>query len=126
MRPKQMPGKSGWFELPVLDLERAKHFYHALLGWRFQKLMRSEILNYWMIEVDEAFIGGLRKTPDRERSACAPVIYFYVASLGPKLKAAEVLGARLEGGRVDLGLGRGCFQWLRDLDQNRIAFWSEA
>jgi len=117
-------GKTYWFELPVLDLERSKIFYHTVLGWRFQKLMRSDVLNYWMIEVDGTFIGGLRKTQNTEREGSPPVIYFHVDVLASKLKTAVALGARLEGERVDLGANRGCFQWLRDPDQNLIGFWS--
>lgn len=57
---KRSLGKTYWFDLPVTDLERAKAFYSALLGWKFQKLMRAEILNYWMIALDGEFIGGLK------------------------------------------------------------------
>ncbi|MFQ5588947.1 MAG: VOC family protein [Nitrospiria bacterium] len=116
-------GRTYWFDLPVADLDRAKAFYNGVLGWRFQKLMREEIMNYWMIEVDGTFIGGLRKTRAENRAETAPVIYFHVDSLERAIQQAEALGGRLEGERVDLGLNRGCFQWLRDPDHNLIAFW---
>lgn len=121
---KKIIGKTYWFELYVSDLESAKAFYSEVLGWQFQKLLQAEILNYWMIEVDGELIGGLKKAKSNERSGEAPVIYFCVDHLEAKLELAQTLGAQLEGGRIDLGLGRGCFQRLRDPDQNLIAFWA--
>ncbi|MFQ5543567.1 MAG: VOC family protein [Nitrospiria bacterium] len=121
---KKISGKTYWFELPVSNLESAKTFYSKVLGWTFQKLLQSEVLNYWMIGVDGELIGGLKKAKKNERSVEAPVIYFCVDHLGAKIKLAQTLGAQLEGGRIDLGLGRGCFQRLRDPDQNLIAFWA--
>lgn len=122
---KKTSGKTYWFELPVSDLERAKAFYYALLGWKFQKLMRAEILNYWMIAVEGEFIGGLRKAEPKGKKGEAPVIYFCVENLGTKIKLAQSLGAQLEGKRIDLALNRGCFQWLRDPDQNLIGLWAD-
>jgi len=117
-------GKTYWFELPVSDLERAKAFYASVLGWSFHKLVRTDLLNYWMIVLEGEFIGGLRKGKAKEKQGEAPVIYFHVDQLAPKIKQALSLGAQLEGGTVDLGLNRGCFQWLRDPEQNLIGFWA--
>jgi len=118
-------GKTYWFDLPVTDLERAKTFYATLLGWKFQKLMRAEIMNYWMIEVNGVFIGGLQRKRAVEKKGDTPVIYFYVDTIENKVQEARDLGAKLEGARVDLGLNRGCFQRLRDLDGNMIALWAQ-
>lgn len=121
---KKIFGKTYWFELPVSNLEKAKAFYHAVLGWRFQKLLRADLLNYWMIELGGELIGGLRKVKTDEKRGKAPVIYFFVDNLEDKVFQARALGARLEGERVHLGLNRGSFQWLRDPDKNLIALWS--
>lgn len=121
---KRSLGKTYWFDLPVTDLERAKAFYSALLGWKFQKLMRAEILNYWMIALDGEFIGGLKMRRTEKKEGDVPLIYFYVDQLGAKIQKAQDLGAALEGERVDMGLNRGCFQCLRDPDHNLIALWA--
>ncbi len=118
-------GKTYWFEISVSDLVNAKAFYSEVLGWRFQKLMRTELLNYWMIEVDGVFIGGLRKGKPEEKQGETPVIYFFVDNLASTINKARALGAIVEGERVDLGLKRGCFQRLRDPDQNLIALWAD-
>ncbi|VAX28896.1 hypothetical protein MNBD_NITROSPIRAE01-1620 [hydrothermal vent metagenome] len=118
-------GKTYWFDLPVTDLERAKSFYAGLLGWKFKKLMRSEVLNYWMIDSSGTLIGGLQRKRETKKEGEAPVIYFYVDQLENKIQEAQNLGATLEGEQIDLGLNRGYFQRLRDLDQNLIALWTQ-
>lgn len=121
---KKTPGKTYWFDLPVSDLDRAEHFYHALLGWTFLKRPLPNLPGYRMIEVNGELIGGFRFVESDIKQGEAPVLYFCVDHLENKIQQAQALGAKLSGQRIDLGANRGSFQGIIDLDDNIIALWA--
>lgn len=120
-------GKSVWFDLPVLNLSGAMAFYEGLLNWKYVQMADSPETNYVMIKAGEKLIGGMRLTPvarplDKELSA--PLLYFTVPELEPKIRRAKELGALIVGDTVDLGHERGRYQRILDREKNLIALWA--
>lgn len=123
-----MNGRTNWFELPAVDVTNAMSFYEGLFGWKFSALRDNTVENYWVIQSGDALIGGLRQRalPNAKKSESdAPVIYFNVATLDTAVTRARELGAKMVGEPVDIGGGRGCFQLLRDREENLIALWAK-
>ena len=121
-------GETNWFDLPVSDLLDAMSFYEGLLNWKFVQMNESKAMNYVMIRADDKLIGGLRqvkKETVRATDDSAIILYFTVPELTAAMNRAKELGATLVAERVNLGNGRGHYQWLRDRDDNLIALWAE-
>ena len=124
---KERVGKATWFDLPTMDATDAMAFYEGLLGWKFLRMKDPVLADYWLIQKGDELIGGLRETVRDNVSkfdADAPVVYFTVENLEASVTRARELGAKLVGERVDLGEGRGSFQWLRDRQNNLVALWA--
>jgi predicted enzyme related to lactoylglutathione lyase len=52
-----------WNELVSRDVEAAKKFYSALLGWEFQGMDMGPMGTYWLIQAGGAMAGGLMNMP---------------------------------------------------------------
>lgn len=120
-------GKSRWFDLPARDVVDAMSFYEGLFGWKFLRLSEPVLEDYWVIEKDGDWIGGLRAAAldnEAKRGCDAPVIYVTVERLAPAAARAKELGAELVGGRVELGARRGAYQRFRDREKNLLALWA--
>jgi len=53
------PGRFVWHDLMTTDVERAKSFYAALLGWRYEIADMGEMGEYPMIHSGERGLGGI-------------------------------------------------------------------
>ena len=120
--------QSVWFDLPVVNLADAMSFYTGLLGWEYSQMEDSALADYAMIQVRGKLIGGLRRVPALAESSgvAGPILYFTVEDLDPKIARARELGAQIVGMPVDLGKGRGRYQWIRDREGNLIGLWGPA
>lgn len=125
-----MTGQTDWFDLPVTDLADAMSFYEGLLHWTYRQMDQSPEMDYVMIEAEGKLIGGLRKvTADPARgtsSPLSPILYFNVPDLAASATRAKELGAHLSGPIVDLGHGRGRYQWIRDRSGLLVGLWAKA
>ena len=134
-----MIGRTAWFDLPVINLADAMSFYEGLLGWKYQQMEDSPLSDYVMINAGGQLIGGLRKIasppsplpvgeggPSKTvgEEPQAPILYFTVEKLAPKIARAKELGAEIVGQTVDLGNDRGLYQWIRDREGNLIGLWA--
>jgi uncharacterized protein len=95
-----------WNELTTSDVERAKSFFGALLGWEYE----TGGSGYVSIKNSGALNGGIRSQTERERRV-PPVWlpYFTVQSVDQAAHRAEQLGGRglapttaIDGGRFAL------------------------
>jgi predicted enzyme related to lactoylglutathione lyase len=103
-------------------------FYEGLFGWTYRRMDPSPLSDYVMIEAGGQLIGGLRRMPpDVKRPVPldhSPLLYFTVDHLAAKVSRAQELGASLVGSSVDLGAGRGHYQWIRDREGHLIGLWA--
>jgi predicted enzyme related to lactoylglutathione lyase len=121
-------GRSGWFDLCTTDLADTMSFYEGLLSWKYQQMQNSPLSDYVMVEAGGKLIGGLRRISVKSQVAAdvsMPILYFTVNELVPKLIRAKELGARIVGSMVDLGKGRGRYQWIQDRAGNVIGLWGQ-
>jgi predicted enzyme related to lactoylglutathione lyase len=123
--PTASIGKTAWFDLPVKDLADAMAFYQALFQWDYAQMKDSPLSDYVMVKAGGALIGGLRRVSQAVPPAegTAPILYFTVEKLAPAIARAKELGAETAGAWVDLGVGRGRYQWIRDREGNLIGLW---
>ena len=120
-------GKSAWFDLPARDLPAAMSFYQGLFGWDFSPLHDPALPDYWVIEKEGAWIGGLRRVsgaPAAKKDCEGPVLYITVEGLEAAAARAKELGARLVGEAVRMKGGRGAYQRFRDPEDNLLALWA--
>jgi predicted enzyme related to lactoylglutathione lyase len=66
MSDAEIRGRFVWYELMTTDLEKAKAFYTAVVGWGVQKLEPSE-MTYYMWNRGKESIGGLMDLPEQAR-----------------------------------------------------------
>ncbi len=116
--------KTNWFDLPAANVMDARMFYEGLFEWEFLLLQDASISDYWVIQSGQELIGGLRKVPSIDRNANTTVLYFSVDDLDRYTARVKELGGMIVGERVDLGKGRGSYQWFRDREGNLVALWA--
>jgi hypothetical protein len=88
-----------WHELQTADVEKAKSFYTALLGWEIE-VWKPEELAYPMISVDGQTHGGFHTAP--EGTPPHWLGHVYVADVDASLAAATRLGATVLAGPLDM------------------------
>lgn len=112
-----------WFEIPVLEMERAQRFYETLTG---QPLRREQMGPQVSLAVfpytDPAtggclFFDGGRTQP----SAQGALVYLNGGdSLDAALARLAEAGGHISTPRVDLPEGMGCFVHFIDSEGNRV------
>ncbi len=118
MTPKEL----GFFSLPANDLNEAKDFFMAVMGWNFQD--RDSTFSY--IFAGEEMIGSLEKSDAHHRpSMNGPLLYFRA----DKIESALEL-VRSEKGEVlfqeAINEGENGFRaFFTDPSGNRLAFWAQ-
>ena len=112
-----------WFEIPVLDLDRAQRFYEILFA---TPLLRDPIDGEGALAVfpyEKYGVGGcLRRMADGPRpSHDGATIYLNaVPSLDTVLARVEAAGGSIAQSRTKLPAGLGCFAHVIDSEGNRV------
>jgi predicted enzyme related to lactoylglutathione lyase len=117
-------GKVTWFDLPATDTVNARMFYEGLFGWEFLLMREPSPPDYWVIQAGNEMIGGIRKVAEKTTTDRAPILYFTVDELPRYTLRVKELGGKLVGDPVNLGNGRGSYQWFRDREENLVALWA--
>src|SRR5437763_1933208 len=109
-----MPGRLVHFELPARDTERAKTFYSALFGWRFEPWSGQD--DYYMVDGEPA--GAVYAVENDENG---PVVYFDVEEIGAAIEDVRALGGSAHGKTAITGVG-----WIvrcRDTEGNAFSLF---
>ena len=114
-----------WFEIPVLDLGRAKEFYANLLGIKLNDLPMpgSEMSAFEWVEGGENATGALVKAEGYEPSATGTVVYFSCEDLANNLAKVEGLGGKVTLPKTPIG-EHGFIAHIIDSEGNRVALHS--
>ena len=82
------------FDVPTEDVERAKKFYSALLGWKFQSFpeMGSNLFTTTNLDGTPGVGGGMGKRMDPSQRM---MNYFGVASIDAAMKQVKSLGGKV-------------------------------
>lgn len=112
----------GWFEIPMLDVERATKFYETVLEI---KLERRDVMGYEALWFpadygSHGISGLLMKGDGYHPSATGPVIYFNCDDIDAALARAETFGVTIKLRKKEIG-ETGWIAWLSDTEGNNIA-----
>ena len=111
-----------WFEIPVLDMDRAQAFYEMLLA---TSIRRETIApnQLGVFGYDEAGVGGclVAGAAVPQPSASGTLVYLNAApSLDAALARAAAAGGRVTTPKVQLPGDMGCFAHITDTEGNRV------
>ena len=117
-----------WFEIPVLDLQRAKHFYQVAFSIHMEEMNMPgmEMASFPYEPGKGKASGGLAKSENHKPSKEGVVIY-----LNANPDMADVLGRiESEGGQVEMGKTLispeiGYMAFFIDTEGNRIGLHSQ-
>ena len=102
-------GHFHWNELLTRDVDRAKTFYEATIGWSFEAMPMPDGATYWIASIDGEQVAGLFPT-DRPEFANVPVAwmpYLAVDDVDARVEKAVAAGAKLMRPIFDVpGVGR--------------------
>jgi hypothetical protein len=95
MDPFRTPGAFSWSELMTPDPKAAGEFYGSLFGWTV-KTMDMGTGPYHVVNVGEAGVGGIMKTPP-DAGAMPPAwsVYVTVANTDETVAKCQKLGGKV-------------------------------
>lgn len=110
-----------WFEIPVLDIGRAKSFYTAILGFAFEDLSmdQAQMATFPMELAAPGTGGALVQCEGYTPTLDGVVNYFSVADIEATLAKAGSVGGETLVPKTDIG-EFGCFAHVKDTEGNRI------
>lgn len=117
-----------WFEIPVVDMDRAQRFYETVLG----RTLRREDFGGQVLAVfpydDPATGGALQAGANRSAPAGSGIrIYLDCApSIDAALARIEAAGGQIVAPRIALPPGMGFIAHLRDTEGNEVGLHAEA
>jgi uncharacterized protein len=113
---------AGWFEIPVLDTDRATKFYETLLGITLTRRDIPEYEMVWFPTDPEAkgISGALMKGDGYHPSDKGPVIYFTCPDIDAAIVRAEEMGVVIKLRKKDIG-EYGYISWVYDTEGNVVA-----
>jgi predicted enzyme related to lactoylglutathione lyase len=108
-----------WFELPVLDMDRAQKFYEAMLGTK----LKSEVFNgtpHAMFPTDSGVGGALIKDAHRSPAANGSLVYLNAnGKLDACLGRVEAAGGKVLLPRTNIG-DPGFIALVLDTEGNQV------
>ncbi|MDD1674516.1 MAG: VOC family protein [Methanomicrobiales archaeon] len=111
------------FDVPAEDIERAKKFYSALLGWKFESYpeMQYNLITTTNLDGTPAVGGGMGKRMDPSQHI---VNYFGVPSIDAAVKKVKSLGGTIVTEKMavpQMGYLVNCM----DTEGNAFGLWEE-
>lgn len=121
----------GWFEIPVLDIDRAIRFYEAVFGFKLirQQMGPLEMAFFPWVEKSIGSGGGLVYAPEYYKpSADGTLIYFtaFSGDVAVELERAVNAGGTLVMSRKLITEEIGYMAVFLDTEGNRIALHSHS
>ncbi len=107
-----------WFEIPVINMDRAAKFYGTLLG---SELKRDDFggIPHAFFSNGKDTTGALVHDPRNKPSADGRVLYFHSGDIDAALGRVRALGAEVLVPKLDIG-GPGHIAVLIDSEGNRV------
>ncbi len=87
-------GQVCWFEIPVIKLDRAIHFYSAILNVKIEKMKILDKDN-GIFKKENHHIGGVLVEKEGHTSGKGPMIFFFVVGLSDVLINVTTLGGKI-------------------------------
>lgn len=111
----------GWFEIPVIDMDRATKFYETLLGitLRRQDVPDYEMVWFPMERNAPGAPGALMKGEGYTPGPTGTVIYFLCPDIDAALQRGVAAGSKIILRKKDIGEW-GYIGWITDSEGNTI------
>lgn len=108
-------GRFYWNELLTDDVDKARAFYAATLGWRFEEMPMAGGGAYYIAMLGDEAVAGMMDKTDLVPPTVPPHWFSYinVDDLPARLKLLEAAGGRLLREPFDVP-GIGCFAIVAD------------
>jgi uncharacterized protein len=86
-----------WNELSTRDIEGAKRFYAATIGWSFEPMPAANGGTYWCCKLGEQYVGGLFDISGKEFEGMPEhwMSYLAVDDVDSRVQKAVAAGATL-------------------------------
>jgi predicted enzyme related to lactoylglutathione lyase len=118
-----------YFEIPADNVDRAKHFYHALLGWKIEPTKmhmdpkKFAAMQYQDISTGAAKEGTMNMGGMYKRQMTEPIInYVVVEDIDKTLAKVEKLGGKIAVPKMEIK-GVGLTAIIQDTEGNAIGLW---
>lgn len=118
------PNPIGWFEIPVVDMARAKAFYEAIFECDLQLFEKDDESMAWFpTDKSAGSAGALVKHPDYEPSENGVVIYFTSPEIEEVLAKVPEAGGTVQMTKTSIG-EYGFVAFILDTEGNKIGLHS--
>ena len=119
----------GHFMIPADDVDRAKNFYHTLLGWKIEPVMTPmdpammAAMQYHDISTGEARAGTMNTGGLYKRHMTEPILNFVIVDdIDAVQEKVEKLGGKITMPKTDIP-GVGLVVMIQDTEGNLIGLW---
>jgi uncharacterized protein len=119
------PNPVGWFEIPVLDMQRAKHFYHYLFAVEFEMVeMAADVMAMFPFDHTMARCSGaLVQGPDYEPASTGTMVYFECGDVAAVQEKVSHAGGTLLLAKTSIGQ-HGFISLFLDSEGNKVGMHS--
>ncbi|MBR9758079.1 MAG: VOC family protein [Algicola sp.] len=116
----------GWFEIPVLDMERAKTFYETVFKISIQVVDFDGLLMGWFPDRGQAHgaNGTLIKQATYVPSEKGTLVYFISEDVNNELNRVVAAGGKLYQPKTQISPEHGFMGAFIDTEGNRVALHS--
>ena len=121
-----MANAINWFEIPVIDMDRAKKFYENILGVSLDinNMGPMEMAWFPMEQNAPGAAGTLIKAESYTPSHEGSLVYFSVSEIEKTLATVESNGGKILNPKMSIG-EYGFVAHFQDSEGNRVALHSE-
>jgi len=119
----------GHFMIPADNVDRARHFYHALFGWKIEPVRsamdpaRMAEMQYHDISTGAMGIGTMNTGGLYKRHMTEPILNFVIVDDIDTLQAnVERLGGKITMPKTEIA-GVGLVVMIQDTEGNVIGLW---
>jgi uncharacterized protein len=119
----------GWFEIPVLDMERAISFYQAVFGFELGRHNLGPLDMAWFPSIEGSIgsPGSLVYAPQHYKPSADGILIYFTSPSGDiivELDRVESAGGKLLQGKTLISDDIGYMGIFLDTEGNRIALHS--
>lgn len=119
-----MQNPISWFEIPVTNFERARHFYEQTLGVELHIEDKSDIKMGIFPHLNDATGGCITVGKDYQPSAGGTIVYLFTGNdLAPALSRATSLGGKVVLPKTSIG-EHGHIALFKDSEGNTVGLHS--
>ena len=117
-----------WFEIPVVDMARAKHFYQVIFSMHMHEdNMMGMQLAYFPYEPGSGKASGaLVKSDNHIPNMQGTLVYLNAnPNMDPVLEKVEGMGGRILMPKTEIAPGIGYMAFIADTEGNKVALHSQ-